>query len=74
MPINCVAPDLRCPDLTPYFYILWGYVNGTVFISLLKIDIPDVNCGITKTVASVIRDMLVTVWGKKLSIGSTSAV
>jgi hypothetical protein len=52
----------RSPDITPYYFFLWGYVKDRVFVPSLPRDLVDLKTRIIAAVKNIVAPMLTRVW------------
>jgi hypothetical protein len=52
----------HCPDLTPYDFFLWGYVNEQEFMAPLPLGIDELKLTVTADIEIIDRNMLERVW------------
>jgi hypothetical protein len=54
----------RSPDLTPYAFLLWGFVKVAVYVPSLPTTLDDLKNLTTTAVNSVTQDILLRVWNE----------
>jgi hypothetical protein len=59
--VRCRWPP-RSPDLTPYDFFFWGYIQDKVFVPLLPWSLPELRQRTTTVIASITRDTMHKVW------------
>jgi hypothetical protein len=52
----------KSPDITPYDFLLWGYVKNLVFVPLLPRNFKEMKESIPATVSTIDDDKLQRVW------------
>ena len=52
----------RSPDLTPSDFFLQGYVEGLVYVPLLRTNVVELKQRISSALETVTEDMLQQVW------------
>jgi len=54
----------RSPDATPCDFVLWGYVEGQVYVPPLPPSIPELKVRTRTAIETITADMLQTVWNE----------
>jgi len=52
----------KSPDITPYYFFLWGYVKDRVFVPPMPRDLADLKARIIATVKNIDAPVLKCVW------------